>query len=594
MSFLLEAVVFLAAAVVTVPLFRRLGLGAVLGYLVAGVAIGPWALGLVSDVDHILHFAEFGVVLLLFVIGLELQPNRLWTLRKTIFGLGGAQLFVSAALLAVVGYGLGLGPTTAAVVGLALSLSSTAFALQMLAERNQLTTRHGRSAFSILLFQDLAAIPMLAIVPLLGPEATGPMESSGMVAGVQTVVIVLAVVIGGKFLLRPLLRMVAATRTPEVFTAMALLTVVGTALLMESVGLSMALGAFLAGVLLADSEYRHALEADIEPFKGMLLGLFFIAVGMSLNVGLVARQPGLVFALVAGLIAIKFVVLYGLGRLQGLKNAAACSLAVAISQGGEFAFVIFGVALGSGLIGPDLADLMIAVVTISMVVTPLLTFVNDAIRRRFPEKTVARDFEAPPEQDRHVIIAGFGRFGQIVGRVLRAKKIPFTALEISPEQIDFVRKYGNKVYYGDASRLALLHAARADQAAAFVLAIDDVEASLRTAETVRKHFPKLSVYARARDRKHAHQLMDLGVTIMRRETLHSSLDLAGALLTGLGLSASEAENAVETFRQHDEMLLFAHYWHHNDEEKMQALSKEGAQQLKELFEQDAAKDEAAE
>jgi voltage-gated potassium channel Kch len=363
---------------------------------------------------------------------------------------------------------------------------------------------------------------------------------------------------------------------------------------MEEVGLSMALGAFLAGVLLADSEYRHALEADIEPFKGMLLGLFFMAVGMSLNVGLVARQPGLVLALVAGLIAVKFVVLYGLGRFQGLKNRPACNLAVAISQGGEFAFVIFGVALGAGLIERDLADLMIAVVTISMAVTPLLSFVNDVIQRALPEKTVARDFEAPPERDRHVIIAGFGRFGQIVGRVLRAKKIPFTALEVSQEKIDFVRKYGNKVYYGDASRLALLHAARADQASAFVLAIDDVEASLRTAETVHRHFPKLTIYARARDRKHAHQLMDFGVTVIRRETFLSSLDLAGTLLTGLGLSAREADQAVETFRQHDEMLLFAHYWHHNDEEKMQALSKEGAQQLEELFEQDAAKDEAAE
>ena len=484
MSFLVEAVVFLAAAVVTVPVFRRLGLGAVLGYLVAGVVIGPWALALVSDVDHILHFAEFGVVLLLFVIGLELQPNRLWTLRKSIFGLGGAQLFVTGAALAVAGYGLGLGPTTAAIVGLALSLSSTAFALQMLAERNQLTTRHGRSAFSILLFQDLAAIPMLAIVPLLGPEATGPMESSGMIAGVQTTAIVLAVVIGGRFLLRPVLRIVAATRTPEVFTAMALLTVVGTALLMETVGLSMALGAFLAGVLLADSEYRHALEADIEPFKGMLLGLFFIAVGMSLNVGLVARQPGLVVALVAGLIAVKFAVVYGLGRLQGLDNRAACNLAVAISQGGEFAFVIFGVAFGAGLIERELADLMIAVVTISMAVTPLLTFVNDAIQRSRPEKAVARDFEVPPDRDRHVIIAGFGRFGQIVGRVLRAKKIPFTALEVSPEKIDFVRKYGNKVYYGDASRLALLHAARAESVAAGSITADMLATGAVTAEKI--------------------------------------------------------------------------------------------------------------
>ena len=593
MSLLVEAAVFLAAAVIAVPLFKRLGLGAVLGYLAAGVVIGPWALGLVSDVDHILHFAEFGVVLLLFVIGLELQPARLWTMRRSVFGLGGAQVFVTAALLSVAGYALGLGPTAAGVVGLSLSLSSTAFALQTLAEKNQLTTRHGRTAFSILLLQDLAVIPMLAIVPLLGLKATGPLDSSGVIAAVQTVAIVLAVAVGGRYLLRPLLRVVAATGTREVFTAMALLTVVGTALLMETVGLSMALGAFLAGVLLADSEYRHALEADIEPFKGMLLGLFFIAVGMSLNVGLVAQRPGLVLALVAGLIAIKFLVLFTLGRLTGLTQTSARSLAVTLSQGGEFAFVIFGVAVAAQLLEPGLVELLIAVVTVSMAVTPLLSFLNDKMAGSSPEKPAAREFDAPPEKERHVIIAGFGRFGQIVARVLRAKKIPFTALEISPARIDFVRKYGNKIYYGDASRLALLHAARAGKAAAFVLAIDDVEASLRTAATVRKHFPKLTIYARARDRKHAHRLMDLGVTIMRRATLHSSLDLAGALLTGLGLTASEAEQAVETFRQHDEMLLFAHYWHHNDEEKMQALSKEGARELEELFEQDAA-EEAAE
>ena len=593
MSLLVEAAVFLAAAVIAVPLFKRLGLGAVLGYLAAGVAIGPWALGLVSDVDHILDFAEFGVVLLLFVIGLELQPARLWTMRRSVFGLGGAQVFVTAALLSVAGYALGLGPTAAGVVGLSLSLSSTAFALQTLAEKNQLTTRHGRTAFSILLLQDLAVIPMLAIVPLLGLKATGPLDSSGVIAAVQTVAIVLAVAVGGRYLLRPLLRVVAATGTREVFTAMALLTVVGTALLMETVGLSMALGAFLAGVLLADSEYRHALEADIEPFKGMLLGLFFIAVGMSLNVGLVAQRPGLVLALVAGLIAIKFLVLFSLGRLTGLTQTSARSLAVTLSQGGEFAFVIFGVAVAAQLLEPGLAELLIAVVTVSMAVTPLLSFLNDKMAGSSPEKRAAGEFDAPPEKERHVIIAGFGRFGQIVARVLRAKKIPFTALEISPARIDFVRKYGNKIYYGDASRLALLHAARAGKAAAFVLAIDDVEASLRTAATVRKHFPELTIYARARDRKHAHRLMDLGVTIMRRATLHSSLDLAGALLTGLGLTASEAEQAVETFRQHDEMLLFAHYWHHNDEEKMQALSKEGARELEELFEQDAA-EEAAE
>ncbi len=592
MVLLIEVAIFLGAAVVTVPLFRKLGLGSVLGYLFAGVVIGPWGFKLIGDIENVLHFAEFGVVLLLFVIGLELQPSRLWTLRKPVFGLGGAQVALTGAVIGIAAYGLGLSAPAAALVGVTLSLSSTALALQMLAEKHQLTTQHGRSSFAILLFQDFAVIPLLALVPLIGPKATGPMDSSGTIAGIGTVVILVVVVSGGRFILRYLLRIVAGTQIREVFTAMALLTVVGMALLMAWLGLSMALGAFLAGVLLADSEYRHALETDIEPFKGLLLGLFFIAVGMSLNVGVVIRDPGVIALLVLGLIAVKFAILYGLGRLFGLANASARSLAVAISQGGEFAFIILTVAVGGRIIERELADLLIAVVTVSMAVTPLMFLLNETVLKRWLEKPAAREFDALPDEESPVIIAGFGRFGQIVARILRAKRIPFTALEINPEHVDFVRKFGNKVYYGDASRLDLLRTAKADTAAAFVLAIDDVEASLRTAETVRKHFPRLTIYARARNRKHAYQLMDLGVTVIRRETFLSSLDLAGSVLKGLGLSNSESQKTVETFEQHDEILLWAHYWHHNDENTMRALTKEGAEELEELLAQDAAKDVA--
>ncbi len=591
MSLLVEVAIFLAAAVITVPVFKKLGLGSVLGYLTAGVVIGPWGLKLNGDIDNVLHFAEFGVVLLLFVIGLELQPSRLWTMRKSVFGLGGAQVGVTGVVIGLAAYALGLDAPAAAIVGVMLSLSSTALALQMLGEKRQLTTQHGRSAFSILLFQDLAVIPLLVIVPLIGPEGSGPMDSSGAVAALGAAAILLVVVSGGHFLLRYLLRIVADTNIREVFTAMALLTVVGMALLMEWVGLSMALGAFLAGVLLAESEYRHALETDIEPFKGLLLGLFFIAVGMSLNVGIVIDKPGVIALLVLGLMLMKFALLFGLGRLFGLGNASARALGVSISQGGEFAFIVLTVAVGGKVIEQQLADLLIAVVTVSMAVTPLLFAVNETVIKRWLDKAPARDFDPLPDSDENrVIIAGFGRFGQIVARILRAKGIAFTALEINPAHVDYVRKFGNKVYYGDASRLDLLRNAKAETADAFVLAIDNVESSLRTAETVREHFPRLTIYARAHDRKHAYQLMDLGVTVIRRETFLSSLDLAGSVLKGLGLSNFDSEKTVDTFEQHDEILLWAHYWHHNDENTMRTLAKEGAEELAELLAQDAAKD----
>jgi monovalent cation:proton antiporter-2 (CPA2) family protein len=591
MEFLIQVTIFLAAAVIAVPVFRRLGLGAVLGYLAAGVAVGPQGLDLVGDVESILHFAEFGVVLLLFVIGLELQPTRLWTMRRPVFGLGGAQVLVSAAAIALAGYAFGLPPLAALVAGLGLSLSSTAFALQILAEKNQLTARHGRAAFSVLLFQDLAAIPMLALVPFLGSGTAGA-DAGDIALGVAKVIAVLAVVvIGGRLLLDRALRLVAASGIREAFTAMALLTVVATGLLMENVGLSMALGAFLAGVLLAESEYRHALEADIEPFKGLLLGLFFIAVGMSIQLDLIVDEPLTVFGLVAGLVLLKGTILFALGRITGAAPMVALRLAATISQGGEFAFVILGAGVASGAMSAETAGLLILVVGLSMAITPLLMAGAEWLEGRAAAPP-ATEMEQPRVEENQVIIAGFGRFGQMVGRLLRARKIGFTALENSPAQVDFVRRYGNKVYYGDPSRLDLLRAAKADSAKIFVLAVDDIDASLHTVETVQRHFPHLKIYARARNRAHAYRLMELGVDVIQRETFLSSLDIGRQVLEGLGFTAVEAARTTEMFREHDVSRLEAHFGEHRDEEKMMQLAGEWARDLEALFEEDAAEEKA--
>ncbi len=593
MSVFAEAAIFLAAAVIAVPVFRRLGLGSVLGYLIAGIIIGPWGLRLVIEVESILHFAEFGVVLLLFIIGLELQPTRLWVMRKSVFGLGTLQVGVSTLVLATAAYVMGVPLQSAVIIAFALSLSSTAFALQMLAEKHQLNTRHGRASFSILLFQDVAVIPVLALIPLFAVD-TGQ-ASAGSLATVWAVLKALlaitAVVVGGHFLLHHVLRVIAATGLPEVFTAVALLIVVGTALIMEAVGLSMGLGAFLAGVLVADSEYRHALEADIEPLKGLMLGLFFIAVGMSVNIGLIGAESLLIVALVIALLMAKFTIIAGVGKLSGLSTRSALSLASTIPQGGEFAFVIFAVAVGAGLVDAGLSELLIVVVTLSMAATPLIVAVNERLQAR--RKPAAKgEYESPVVQDNPVIIAGFGRFGQIVARILRAKKIGFTALESCPEQVDFVKRYGNKIYYGDASRIELLRAASAERAKIFVVAIDDVEASIRTAEIVGQYFPHLKIFARARNRKHAYRLMDLGVTLIWRETLLSSLDMTKGILQALGLPKLESERAIEAFREHDEKRLVEHHDMHNDEQKMIYLAQKTAEELEQMFTEDVADDAA--
>ena len=585
MALLEQVAIFLGAAVVVVPLTKRAGFGSVLGYMLAGVIVGPWALDLVDDERNILHFAEFGVVLLLFVIGLELQPRRLWTMRRAVFGLGGGQFALTAAALAGLGLMFGLPLEAAVVAGLALSLSSTAFALQALAERNELTTRHGRLSFSILLFQDLAVIPLLALLPLLGPASGGAGDGIPWLDIAKAVGMIALVILGGRYLLRYVLRLMARFGTHEMFTATTLLTVVGVALLMELAGLSMALGAFLAGVLLADSEYRHELEADIEPFKGLLLGLFFMAVGMTVDIALVIETPLTVLGLALGLMLTKMLCLAAIARIDTSNWRTVRGTAVALSQGGEFAFVILALGVSSSLMEGRTSDMLIVAVTLSMAATPLAFKAGDWLNARL-EQEPEPEYERHIEEENRVIIAGFGRVGQIVGRILRLRRIGFTALETSAEQVDFVRRFGNKVYYGDASRVELLRAARADKAVLFVLAIEDVERSLATARAVRKHFPHLTIFARARNRRHAYALMDLGVTHIVRDTFHSSLELAQEILVELGLGDFESRKTVETFRDHDTARLIAQHGIAHDTDRMIEETMHWTRELEEMFAED--------
>jgi monovalent cation:proton antiporter-2 (CPA2) family protein len=586
-----QTALLLGAAVLAVSIFRLLRLSSILGYVAAGMVIGPWGFRLVSDVPSIMSFAEFGVVLLLFIIGLELQPTRLWVMRRNVFGLGSAQVILCAVLLGLAGWLLGLQLIPALLVGFGLSLSSTPLVLQLLAERAQLKSAHGRAAFGILLFQDLAVLPVLAALPLIAPlsaEAAG--EGSGIINLPKLLAIMAAIVVGGRLLLRPALRIVARLKVTEVFTAAALLTVIATAILAREAGLSMSLGAFLAGVLLADSEFRHELEADLEPFKGLLLGLFFVAVGMAANLGLLQSEPMRVIGVTTLFLAIKLVAIAALGRASGHSGQSAWKLGFTLPAGGEFAFVLFTLAARERIIDRDLADLLVLAVTLSMMLGPLLLILYDALQSRFGGEP-ARPFDGIDESENRVIIAGFGRFGQIVARVLAARRIKFTALDSNQTHVDFVRKFGNKVYYGDASRLDLLRAAGAETATIFVLAIDDVDASVRTAELVHEQFPRLKIFARARNRQHAFALKDIGVRYIIRETYVSSLEMAATVLESLGDPSASAKALVRKFRQHDEATFDAQYAVKDDETKFLATSREAASQLEQLFAADEAKAE---
>ena len=583
-----QTLVYIAAAVIAVPIAKKLGLGSVLGYLIAGIVIGPAALGLISDVEYVLHFAELGVVFLLFIIGLELKPSRLWVMRRPVFGLGTAQVVLCGIVLGAIASFSGLDAKGAFVVGFGLALSSTAFVLQLLGEQKQLQTDHGRSAFAVLLFQDLAVIPLIALVPLLADQEAGGIDPVQLAI---TALCIAALVAGARYLLRPILRLVANSGITELFTATALLIVIGAAVLMEMAHLSMGLGAFIAGMLLADSEYRHELESNIEPFKGLLLGLFFIAVGMSVDLSLIASRPIDVFGYTVLLIVTKAVLIFGLARTLGLTGSVSKALAVILSQGGEFAFVLFTLARDTGVLGNDTVDLLIVVVTLSMATTPLLFLGNEILERRRENSQPAKPYDEIEAEANPVVIASFGRFGQIVGRVLRSRGIPFTALEASAAQVEVVRRFGNKVYYGDAARIELLRAAGIDEARLFVLAIEDVEQSLRTARTVRHYCPQLPILARARNRAHAHLLMDLGIEHIYRDTFYSGLEMTRSLLGLLDTDTGEADRIVRTFAEYDERLLRRQHAIRQDETQYIQSVQDATAELEVLLRADRRHDE---
>ena len=584
-TWLINSFIYLSAAVIAVPLSKALGLGTIIGYLAAGIAIGPWGLGFVTNVQDILHFAEFGVVLMLFLVGLELQPSRLWALRRPIVGTGTAQVLGCAAVLFALGALAGLPWRVSLVGALGLALSSTAIALQVLAERNLMRTSSGQAGFSILLFQDVAAIPILALLPVLGAAAgDGAGHSPGeLVLEVLKIIgVIAAIILGGRLLLRPVLRWIAKSKTPEIFTAAALLLVVSIAYLMVLVGLSMALGAFLAGVLLADSEYRRELEADIEPFKGLLLGLFFIAVGMSIDFGVILRSPGLMAAILVGFLAAKAVVIYALAKVVEIPYQERPVFTLLLAQGGEFAFVVFQAAAGASVFPAETASLLIGAVALSMLISPLLLVLLDRVLlRRYAQlksaKPQAEEISEP--QEAPVIIAGFGRYGQIVARTMLLQAVPTTVLDHSVEMLEVAHTFGYRVFYGDATRVNLLRMAGAQQARILVVAVDAPEQSLKIVQLAKKHFPHLHIVARARDVTHWHALRDLGVQHVERELFESSLRTARTVLELTGLSQADADALAERFRAHNIALSERMYEHHNDREAMIAVARQGRQQL---------------
>ena len=581
-GFLHQALIYLAAGVLVVPVFKRLGLGSVLGYLVAGAAIGPWGLALVSEPGAILRFAEFGVVLLLFLVGLELNPKRVWQLRKPIFGMGAAQVLATIAVVALAGWALGLAPKVALVAGMGFAMSSTAIGLASLQEKNLLPTPGGQASFSVLLFQDLAVIPLVLLLGLMSSDNNhNPIDWT---ATVRAVGMIVAIIVGGRLLLRPVLRYVANTRQREIFVGFALMLVIGVATLMELVGLSTALGAFLGGVLLADSEYRHSLELDIEPFKGLLLGLFFIAVGMSVDLGLFVRSPLLVFGIAAGIVLVKALLLYPIAQTFGYcgRNDATL-IAIALSQVGEFAFVLFGAA--GRLLPRETLDVLNAAVAASMLSTPVLLMLYERVLAPRFGRAEERAPDAIDEQN-PVIIAGYGRFGQVVQRVLAGMKIRATVVDVDPNQIELVRRFGSKAYYGDATRLDLLESAGARKAKLLVVAVDTSETAMQIVKLARRHFHHLKLVVRARSRSDAFEYHEMGVPALR-ETFGSALDASEAALRALDHGPLAARRVVARFRRHDEELLAAQAPHRNEVKRLLAVTLQGRQDLDQLLASEA-------
>jgi CPA2 family monovalent cation:H+ antiporter-2/glutathione-regulated potassium-efflux system protein KefB len=577
-------VILLGAIAVAVPLSRYAGLGSILGYLIAGVVIGPSGFRLVTNVGEIGDVAALGVTMLLFLIGLELRPHRLWVLRKAVFGMGLGQMAPTSLVIAGLIHLAGVAWPSAAILGLGLALSSTAIVLPMLNERSLLPSIAGRDAFAVLLFQDMAAIPVLALVPILaGGDIAGQVS---WVAVLRGAAVIAAILVGGSVAVRPLFRIVGHAKSPEVFTATALLLVVGTAALADWAGLSASLGAFMAGVMVSDSEYRHELQADIQPFEGLLLGFFFISVGMSANLSLAIGHPVLIVGLVVALVALKGVIAFGVSFVRRRLVGPALRFALSLPQGSEFSFVLFGTAVVTGALDKRLADMATLVVALSMMAAPVLFAGSERfVMPRFARPRVAA-FDRIEPQSAGVIICGFGRFGQIIGRVLAMQRIAFTALDKSQEQVDVVRRFGSKVFFGDPAREEVMRAAGAESARVLVIALDDMEASLSVARMVTRKFPHLRIFARARNRRHVHLLMAAGVAFIVRETFFSSLRLTELVLEGLDVPREEALRAIDLFRAHDERILDETYAIAHDERRMIQTTQEAAQELIDLFETD--------
>ncbi|MFS7380800.1 glutathione-regulated potassium-efflux system protein KefC [Rahnella inusitata] len=583
-NLMIEGLIYLGSAALFVPIAVRLGLGSVLGYLIAGCIIGPWGLKLVSDAESILTFAEIGVVLMLFVIGLELDPKRLWTMRASVFGGGSIQMVGCGAVLSAFCYFLGLDWKIAMLIGLTLALSSTAIAMQAMSERSLTAAPIGRSAFAVLLFQDIAAIPLVAMIPLLAStgEATTLVSfglSAAKVAGALVLVVLL-----GRYVTRPLLHFVARSGMREVFSAVALFLVFGFGILLEMAGMSMAMGAFLAGVLLASSEYRHALESDIQPFKGLLLGLFFIGVGMSIDFGTLVHQPLLIATLLVGFMALKAALLWLVAPWLGVPKKQRGLFAILIGQGSEFAFVIFSTAQTAGVLPVEWAKALTLAVALSMAVTPLLLVLAARMERNAPQDDRPQD--TIDDENAQVIIAGFGRFGQIAGRLLLANNVHTVVLDHDPDHIETLRKFGTKVFYGDATRVDLLESAGAAQAKVLINAIDDVEANLQLTALAKEHFPNLKIIARARDVDHWYQLRQLGVEAPERELFEGSLRVGREVLETLGLDAYEAREKADLFRRYNLKMLEATVANYEDTEFRIASMQRAKDMLSAAIEQD--------
>lgn len=578
--FLVQAAIYLSAAIILVPIFKRLGLGSVLGYLIAGILIGPYALKLIGDPEHVLHFAEFGVVLMLFLIGLELESQKVWELRKLLFGLGGMQVTVTIALVTLIAHLLAFSWSEALIIGMGVAMSSTAIGLTALIEKKQLHTSGGQAAFATLLFQDLSVIPLFMVLAFIAPNRST--ASVDMLSVVQAIAVIAAIILASRTVLRPIMRAIAQTGVREIFVAFSLLLVIGISLAMQSVGLSMALGTFLAGVLLADSEYRYELRLDIEPVKGLLLGLFFIAVGMTVDLTLVANQPLLIFGFALLIVAIKFLVLIGLGWVFKYPLRDKLLFGFSISQIGEFAFVIFGLALAQASISRETYNILNAIVAVSMLTTPVLLLVYD---RFLGLQCSERPKDAIPENN-SVIIAGFGRFGQIVGRVLVAKGITPTLIDNDPNQVDLMREFGWRCYYGDASRLDLLEDAGIAEAKLLVIAVNDSEAALEMAKLVKERWPGVAIVARARSRTDGFDLRELDLNPIR-ETFYSSLEAARQSLLAIGETDSAAENIVRQFEKHDLAQLEATLKIRHDRKAISSLMEQGRQDLKTLLQMES-------